>query len=623
MSDSEPSAHELLARVPLLASLDTAQLDAFAEACTALAVQARDPVFRVGDPGDALYIVESGTLEAVLDEGTASEQVVSRFVPGDFFGEMALLTGQPRSATVRARTDSRLLALAKSHFDRAVADDPGLALRLSRALSARLFDTNEQMSRHGTRLATLVGIGDPDTIAELLVGVLQSVCRQLRRQAVLVVLGVDPPAGWPSTGPDGLRGAPRPVPAPADAGVYLAVPPQVLARESDASVAAFLDELRQGYRHVIVWTSTDVAVHRRAALHRSRVAVVLGAGNDVAADVARAVKPLAAELRVPVRVAVAGARGRGAAALAENPFPVVWIEPQEGPGADGRGLDRLARVLMGASVGLALSGGAAQGLAHLGVLEALFEAGIPIDMIAGTSGGALYGSMVASGLPIETAQAIVIQQTRRNLIDKADLTLPHYGIIRGRRIERMIRDAIGDVTFAEMPYPFRAVATNLENGDEVVLSEGPVYRAVRASISIPGIFEPVRIGGRLLVDGAVVTPLPVRPVRAMGAHFIIAVHVPAPGRVSDEHKRAAGKRLDEKHNLMSTIFRSYAFAGDVLAEQAAREADVCIRPDVALFGWRDYRSAVEIIHAGRQAGRAQIEQIKRQLPVAATPAPQA
>ena len=121
------------------------------------------------------------------------------------------------------------------------------------------------------------------------------------------------------------------------------------------------------------------------------------------------------------------------------------------------------------------------------------------------------------------------------------------------------------------------------------------------------------------MDGAVVTPLPVRPVRAMGAHFIIAVHVPAPGRVSDERKRAAGHRLDEKHNLMSTIFRSYAFAGDVLAEQAALEADVCIRPDVALFGWRDYRSAVSIIHAGRQAGRAHVEQIKRQLPVATRP----
>jgi len=113
----------------------------------------------------------------------------------------------------------------------------------------------------------------------------------------------------------------------------------------------------------------------------------------------------------------------------------------------------------------------------------------------------------------------------------------------------------------------------------------------------------------------VVTPLPVGPVRAMGADFVVAVHVPAPGRVSDERKRAAGHRFDEKHNLISTIFRSYAFASDVLAEQAALDADVCIHPDVALFGWRDYRSAVSIIAAGRQAGGAHLERIRQQLPL--------
>lgn len=618
--DTDLPADDLLARVPLLQSLDAARLRIVADACTAREVSAGGSVFRVGDAGDALYIVQSGSLEAVLDEGTVSEQVVSRFVPGDFFGEMALLTGQPRSATVRARTDSRLLVLAKSHFDRFVADDPGLALQLSRALSARLFDTNEQMARHGARLATLVTVSPTDAVTPILVGLLQRVRQQLRRPPVLVVLGVDPPGGWdPSADARGLRMEPRPVPAPTDAGTYIVVSAATLARESDASIAAFLDELRQGYRYVIVWTSVELAAHRRAAIHRSAVTIVLGAGNDTAEPVAQAARRIGAELRVPVHMAMAGRQDSATSRVLESSFPVVWIDAQATPGTPSRGLDRMARILLGSSVGLALSGGAAQGLAHLGVLEALVEAGIPIDMIAGTSGGALYGSMFAAGLPVAAAQAIVIRQTRRNLRDKADLTLPHYGIIRGRRIERMIREAIGDITFDELAYPFRAVATNLENGDEVVLGQGPVYRAVRASISIPGIFEPVRIDGRLLVDGAVVTPLPVRPVRAMGADFVIAVHVPAPGRVSDERKRAAGYNLDEKHNLISTIFRSYAFAGDVLAEQAAREADVCIRPDVALFGWRDYKAAVEIIQAGRMAGRAQVEQIRRQLPVVTSP----
>lgn len=618
MSDAVAPGHDLLSRVPLLSSLDAQQVLVLAAACVAREVTAGNVVFRKGEPGDALYIVESGTVEAVLDEGTASEQVVSSFVPGDFFGEMALLTGQPRSATVRARSDSRLLTLAKAHFDRAVADDPGLALRLSRALSARLFDTNEKMSRYSTRICTLVGVGDGEALTELLVQLLQSIRAQLGRPAVLVVLGAEPPVGLGLTGgAEGLGSEPRPIPALADAGAYVTLSADLLAREPDASIAASLDQLRQQHRQVVVWTSPDVVLRRRPALHRSAVTTVLGAGGrNVVADVVRTVEALASETHSPVRVALTREAGNRDVSLPGSALPVVWLQSDAGPDRRGQGVDRLARILIGSSVGLALSGGAAQGLAHLGVLEALLEAGIPIDMIAGTSGGALYGSMLAAGHTIEVAQARVISQTRRNLMDKADLALPRHGIIHGRRIERMIRDVIGDVTFAELALPFRAVATDLANGDEVVLSQGLVYRAVRASISIPGIFEPVRLDGRLLVDGAVVTPLPVRPVRAMGADFVIAVHVPAPGRVSDEHKRAAGHRLDEHHNLVSTIFRSYAFAGDVLAQQAAQEADVCIRPDVALFGWRDYRSAVSIIHAGRQAGRAHIAQIRQLLPVA-------
>ena len=606
---AETPARDLLSRVPLLSSLDRDQLASLADACAMREVRAGDAVFRKGDPGDALYIVASGTVEAVLDEGSTSERVVSSFVPGDVFGEMALITGQRRSATVRARTEARLLTLAKTHFDAAMARDASLGIKLSQSLSRRLVDANEQMSRHRTRICTVIPAGDATTTAQLLIRLMLGVRMQLKRRGVVVMLGVEPPAELGvSGGGDRLDVEAEPIPKSPAAGRFVWLGPDVLASHSDAAIAARLDTLRQLHHQVIVWTTPETALHRRAALHRATATVVLGAGAGVVAEVLR-IADTVKELGAPVRLAITEESVNRAAVLPPSQFAPIWL--------GGSGVDRLARVVMGTSVGLALSGGAAQGLAHLGVLEALIAAKVPIDMIAGTSGGALYGSMVASGLTAEAAQARVIKQTARNLMDKADLTLPRYGIIRGRRIERMIRDAIGDITFDQMKIPFRAVATDLENGDEVVLSQGPVYRAVRASISIPGIFEPVKIDGRTLVDGAVVTPLPVRPARAMGADFVIAVHVPAPGRVSDERKRAAGKKLDEQHNLVSTIFRSYAFAGDVLAQQASVEADLCIRPDVALFGWRDYRSAVDIIHAGRRAGQESIEQIMKQLPVPA------
>ena len=612
MTEVAGPTHDMLSRVPLLSSLDPSQLAALSDACVARHVAAGEVVFRQGDAGDALYIVESGEVEALLDEGAASEHVISRFVTGDFFGEMSLLTGQLRSATVRARTDARLLTLAKTHFDDAVAADAGLAVKLSRELSARLVTANEQLSRHRPRISTLVPVGDVYTTAGLLVRLLQSVRAHRGRHAVVVILGVEAPRTLGlSPVSNRLDEDAPPIPNSPNAGRYVVVSQELLANESDASIAARLDALCHLHHQVIVWTSADIALQRRAALHRSATTVVMGAGGGVVAEVLQTAQALKA-LDAPVRIAITEEEANRAATTAAAPLAItpIWL--------GGRGVERLARVLMGASVGLALSGGAAQGLAHLGVLESLIEANVPIDLIAGTSGGALYGAMFASGLSIEAAQARVIMQTKRNLMDKIDLTVPRYGIIRGRRIEKMIRDAIGDITFDQMKIPFCAVATDLENGEEVVLREGPVYRAVRASISIPGIFEPVRLGGRVLVDGAVVTPLPVRPVRAMGADFVIAVHVPAPGGVSDARKRAAGKRLAEQHNLMSTIFRSHAFAGDVLAHHASLEADVCIRPDVALFAWREYRAAVEIIHAGRQAGRESIAQIKAQLPVPAS-----
>jgi NTE family protein len=283
------------------------------------------------------------------------------------------------------------------------------------------------------------------------------------------------------------------------------------------------------------------------------------------------------------------------------------------------GIDRLARALAGATVGLALSGGAAQGVAHLGVMQALLDAGVPIDLIVGTSGGSLYGSLVACGMPVQRAQQAVIHHTRYNLIDRADFMLPRRGIIRGARIEAMLRSLIGNLTFDDLVFPLHAVATDLDTGEEVVLSQGLVYQAVRASISVPGLFAPYRLGGRTLVDGGVVNPMPVSVARQMGASYVIAVQVPAPGKASDNQERVVSRQLSGEHNLLTTFLRCYYFAGDELAKQGAAEADVFIRPPVAHFGWRDYRSAPAIIQAGLEAGRAAVQQIAAKVPIAFGP----
>lgn len=136
-----------------------------------------------------------------------------------------------------------------------------------------------------------------------------------------------------------------------------------------------------------------------------------------------------------------------------------------------------------------------------------------------------------------------------------------------------------------------------------MIDEGPVYQAVRASISVPGVFEPYRLRGRWLVDGGVVNPMPVSVARRKGADLVIAVQVPAPGKPAGESETYVSRQLGTNHNLISIMVRTYYFAGDELAKRGASEADLLIRPDVAQFGWRDYRSAPSIIRYGYRAAQ--------------------
>jgi NTE family protein len=177
-------------------------------------------------------------------------------------------------------------------------------------------------------------------------------------------------------------------------------------------------------------------------------------------------------------------------------------------------------------VGLALGSGSARGLAHIGVLRAIEEAGIPIGPIAGTSMGAVVGAVHAAGRLPSLADALSALDWPR-IATFFDVVLPKSGLIDGARISRFVRDQIAARDFADLLRPFAAVAADLASGEEVAIRSGDVIEAVRASISVPGIFTPARWNGRLLVDGGVVNPVPVSVARALGAEAVIAVDVSA------------------------------------------------------------------------------------------------
>ena len=266
-------------------------------------------------------------------------------------------------------------------------------------------------------------------------------------------------------------------------------------------------------------------------------------------------------------------------------------------------------------VGLALGGGSARGLAHIGVLEVLEKENIPFDMIAGTSAGALIGALYACG-----SSAVEIKKTITSvsLIDRArmiDLALPKTGLIAGERIKKMLKELIGEAEFNDLRIPFSCVATDIVTGEEVVIDHGSVVEAVRASISIPAVFTVVKYEGRFLVDGGLSNPVPVSVLKEMGADFTIAVNVIP--TISKRHpsrgKKSAGVKNEKEPNIFNVLMNMIDITDNRLAKSSTSVADIVIEPDTSDIGPSDFNRAREIILKGELAATDAIPGLKKRL----------
>jgi len=266
-------------------------------------------------------------------------------------------------------------------------------------------------------------------------------------------------------------------------------------------------------------------------------------------------------------------------------------------------------------VGLALGGGSARGLAHIGVLEVLEKGKIPIDMIAGTSAGALIGALYARGSNAGEIKKVV---TNMSLIDRArmiDLALPKTGLIAGERIKKMLKELIGEVEFGDLKIPFACVATDIVTGEEVVINHGSVVEAVRASISIPAVFTLVKHEGKFLVDGGLSNPVPVSVLKDMAADFTIAVNViPAINRRRFlRNKKKAEEENKKEPNIFNVLINMIDIANHRLVEGSTSMADIVIEPDTSNIGPSDFNRAREAILKGELAATDAIPKIKKHL----------
>jgi len=266
-------------------------------------------------------------------------------------------------------------------------------------------------------------------------------------------------------------------------------------------------------------------------------------------------------------------------------------------------------------VGLALSGGAARGLAHVGVISVLHREGIPIDMIAGTSAGAIMGAVYACHRDTDRMKRHALDPGWKKRAPMIDPSFPKTGFIKGKKIEKLLESFLdGDIEFKDLQIPFACVATDIQTGEEIIIDNGSVTRALRATISIPGIFTLIKHEGRYLVDGGLTAPVPVDVVRQMGADFVIAVNVNPD--VSDRiTKPDKPPRKEKSPNIFQVLIQSIYITTYSLAKNNLENADVVIEPDIADISAGEFRRTPELITLGEQAAAAAIPEIKTKLKV--------
>lgn len=255
------------------------------------------------------------------------------------------------------------------------------------------------------------------------------------------------------------------------------------------------------------------------------------------------------------------------------------------------------------AIGLALGGGFARGIAHIGVLKVLEEEGIPVRIVAGTSVGALIGACYCSGLSIDELQDVACSVRFTTF---ARWTLSRYGFASNDRMVAFLDRTLKVKTFEELRIPLGVTATDFNTGQGVVFHSGAIVDSVRASCAYPGMFLPVEIRGRYLVDGMLSHPVPTRPLREMGADRVLAIHL----------KGTWSKGGPPRH-LFDVIGQSFAIAQDAMSSLWRDAADLVVEPDVAGFAYDDFKRSAALIEVGEQAMRHVLPTVRKWLEVPA------
>ncbi len=633
---------DFLATIPIFSFFTRDELAAAAEQFREVSFAKDDVVIRIGEPGDVFYVVLDGEL-AVWDAGNPPRQT-GTIRRGDYFGEMALLQGGKRTATVTVGRRATMLAIDKPAFDLLFLKNPKAIEHFARVLSKRLASVTraERIQRATTTISVggRRGLKGTTLVATALATILRDITttevvhvevrpeHEAQDPAVLELLS-DCIGAVPDFGMRLAGGDTRP------AVLKVALPPGLAAPDYGRLLANLVSRLSDQFSFIVFDLGGETAglVEAVAAFSDVYVGLTDTPDEDVGVGDPRSMKVM----RV---INLQNATSRPVPISSSQPFVLPRSHDLDRPAAEASQfvrahprsaaalpLHRLAHKLLGTSVGLALGGGAAFGLAHLGVLKVLEGAGVPIDLVAGCSQGSIIAVGYASGLPVSEMIDVVRRLgVKRNALVVADPTFfTKPGILAGQRVLALMRPYLkGKETFEQLVLPCRTVATDIETGERVAIGRGRLETAFRASSSVPMVMAPIRVGERVLVDGGVADPVPAEVAIDMGADITVAVNVVPRMKRGVETVLSGWYRkinvfnpftyladAEEMPNLFDIVMNAMQILQYELGNFKAITADVLINPDLSDFTWIEYYRADELIERGAGAAERALPALKK------------
>jgi len=534
-----------------------------------------DIIYQEGDPPDYFYCMVTGRVDIYHPPKKAKRHQEKRIEcvrKGDYFGSISLLTGKPHTISARALNDSAILRIRTKDFNHILRKIPKLAIFLSHSLSRRL-SRKPFKEIFESKIIGIYRLDNHPDLSSYTRGLADSLKKESGKKILIIKSE------------------------------------SILNKKS---VSSKLSSFTQDYHYILVDIPSGQDDINFEILKQSDICHILSPSDKdslhkVPLLIKRLEDPLKKHSKEGISVIlkedrfyVKTSHAAKLKILSKETFATLPADNIERK----KTIRRIAREISGSRVGLVLSGGAAMGLAHIGVFKVLEREKIPIDIISASSMGAFIAALWAAGYTVNQLEKLAYSfKSKLKTLSLIDPVLPVRGLIKGRAAKKILETHLGNKTFSDLKLPLKIVACDIKNRSEVIIDKGRLVDAVMASIAIPGVFEPVEHNGAQLVDGGIVNPAPVSVLSKLGIKRIIAVNtLPSP----EDIVRTRQKRL----NIYDVIVNSFQAMESTMALSSCQQADVYLHPIPKLADWYEFYKAKLFINTGREHTKRMLPKIK-------------